>query len=157
MMTGEYSGPPSFVDANIILRYLLRDVPEQADQARRIVEEHPRLLVTEGMIAETGYVLTRVYTVPREVAVDALIALLRLRNVGVHGVEKDAVIQALMLCRPSGRVSFADAMLWAVARSAGPGATIHTLDRRFPAVGVAVRDNLSVVPQEGSDGSATHQ
>ena len=39
----------------------------------------------------------------------------------------------------SARVSFADAMLWAVARSAGAAARVYTLDARFPASGIDVR------------------
>ena len=46
-------------------------------------------------------------------------ALVRRRNIGVHGLDKDNVIQGLLVCAPSARVSFADAMLSAMARSAG--------------------------------------
>ena len=36
-----------------------------------------------------------------------------------------------MLCRPSGRVSFADALVWAAARSQ-TDASVYSLDERFP-------------------------
>jgi len=39
----------------------------------------------------------------------------------------------------SARVSFADAMLWAAARSAGAATRVYTLDARFPASGIDVR------------------
>jgi predicted nucleic-acid-binding protein len=132
----------AFADTNVIIRYVLRDMPDQAERIRQIVEDHPRLLLTAGTIAEVAFVLTRVYKVPREIVVDVLVTLLQRSNIAVHQMDTAIVIQALMLCRPSGRVAFADAMLWASVRSAGPGATVYTLDRRFPSVGITVRSEL---------------
>jgi hypothetical protein len=77
---------------------------------------------------------------PRDVVVDTLIALLRRTNIDVYQLDEATVVQALLLCRPSGWVSFVDAMLWATARSASANATIYTFDRRFPSIGVTVRD-----------------
>jgi predicted nucleic acid-binding protein len=128
---------PTFIDTSIVVRYLMHDLPSAAERVRHIVEDYPRVLMTEGTIAEVPYVLLRVYQVPREAIVDALIALLRRWNIHVHNMDKDVAIQALELCRPSGRVSFADAMLWAVARSSG--AAVFTLDARFPAAGIDLR------------------
>lgn len=144
MMDDDRSAVTAFADTNVIIRYVLRDMPEQAEQIRQIVEDHPRLLLTAGTIAEVGFVLMRFYKVPREIVVDSLVILLQRSNIAVHQLETDIVIQALMMCRPSGRVAFADAMLWASARSAGMGATVYTLDRRFPSIGIVVRDGLAV-------------
>jgi predicted nucleic-acid-binding protein len=129
----------AFVDTSIIIRYLTQDIPEQAELARQIIDEHPQLLVTPVVIAEAAFVLLRIYHIAREAIVDALVALISRDNITVYQIDRDIVIQALWLCRSSGRVSFADAMLWASARSAGADSTIYTLDRRFPAHGVAVR------------------
>ncbi len=130
---------PAFLDTSLLIRYLMQDVPDRNEQVRHIIEEHPHLSLTEGIIAEAAYVLTKVYQLPREVVVDALITLLRRRNIQVHGLDKTVAIHGLLLCRPSGRVSFADAMLWAVARSVGGRGTVYTLDGRFPATGITVR------------------
>ena len=118
--------------------------PERAmgDFRAQIAEDHPRLLLTTGTIAEVGFVLTRFYRVPRETVVDILITLLQRSNISVHQLDTAIVIQALMMCRPSGRVAFADAMLWAAARSSGTGATVYTLDKRFPSFGIGVRSEL---------------
>ena len=86
--------------------------------------------------------LTKFYGVPRAPVVDALIALLRRINVHVHGLDKTIAIQALLLCRPSSRVSFADAMLWAEVQARGAETTLYTFDRRFPAAGVRVRHEV---------------
>lgn len=48
------------------------------------------------------------------------------------------MIQALLLCSPSGRVSFSDALVWAMARGVGTGSVVYTLDRRFPRLGIEV-------------------
>ena len=68
---------------------------------------------------------------------DSLIDFLQKRNVAVSGLDKGTVIQALMLARPSKRVSFADAMVWAAARSAD--APVYSLDERFPTDRIQVR------------------
>ena len=143
MIDNDMAGVSAFVDTSVIVRYLVRDSPDQAELARRIIEEHPRLLVTGVVIAEAALVLTSFYSRPREAVIDALVELIQRKNIGVHEVGKDIAIQALLLCRPSGRVSFADAMLWASARSSGTGGTVYTLDRRFPAIGIVVRTELS--------------
>ena len=55
--------------------------------------------------------------------------------VGTKG--KDLVLEALLLCRPSGRVSLADALVWAAARSQA-NASVYSPDGRFPDEGVRV-------------------
>ena len=143
MMDDNSPTASEFVDTSLIVRYLIQDSPDQTEQTRRIVEEHPLLLVTAVTVAEAGFVLTRFCRQPREAVVDALIALLRRSNISVYQLDTDTVIQALLLCRPSGRISFADAMLWASARESGTGATVYTLDRRFPSIGITLKDELS--------------
>ena len=90
------------------------------------------------MLAETAHVLTSVYRLPRRVVADALIALVQKQNVSVLGLDTALVVQALLLCRPSGRVSFTDALVWAAARSSRH-ARVYTFDDRFPDLGVELR------------------
>jgi predicted nucleic acid-binding protein len=73
--------------------------------------------VTDVVLAETAHLLTSVYGLSRAAVVDALIALVQKENVSVRGVDTAIVVQALLLCRPSRRVSFTDALVWAAARS----------------------------------------
>jgi len=79
-----------------------------------------------------------VYQVPRDVVVDHLVAFIQKRNITLFALDKGMVIQALLLSRSSGRVSFADAMVWAAARSSG-GRVVYSFDERFPTDGVEVR------------------
>jgi predicted nucleic acid-binding protein len=129
---------PHLLDANIVLRYLLGDHPEHAARAQALIESEQAFQISIVTLAEVGYLLTRVAGVPRADAIDALIDLLNRENLAAHEVETDLAIHALRLCRPSGRVNFGDAMLWAVARAAGP-ARVWTFDRTFPSDGIEVR------------------
>jgi predicted nucleic acid-binding protein len=93
------------------------------------------------VVAETGYVLTSIYPVSRSMVVDHLLTFLQKQNILTFALDKDLVIQALLLCKPSARVSFADALLWAAARSS-EGKVVYSLDERFPEDGVEVRRRL---------------
>jgi len=128
----------AFLDTSIVVRYLTGDPPELAEQAAQVVDGEENLEVTGVVLAETANLLTSVYRVPREVVVDHLIALLQKKNISPFTLDKGIVLQALLLCRPSGQTSFADAMVWAAARSAG-SKVVYSLDERFPADGLEVR------------------
>ncbi|MBN1188162.1 MAG: PIN domain-containing protein [Dehalococcoidales bacterium] len=130
-----------FLDTSIIVRYFTNDPPELAEKAADIIDGDAHLLVTDVVLAETAYVLTSVYNVNRSLVVDNLIAFLQKENIAVFSLDKDRVIQALLLCRPSGRISFADAMVWASARSSGIN-TVYSLDKRFPGEGLNIKPGL---------------
>ncbi len=129
---------PAFLDASVLLQYLTDDPPAIAERAARLIESEADLEITETALIETAYVLLRTYGLARADIIDVLIDLLQRENVTVHQLEKRLVITALLLCRPSGRVSFDDALIWAAARQAG-ASPVYTFDRRFPADGLDVR------------------
>jgi predicted nucleic acid-binding protein len=129
-----------FLDTSVLVRYLRGEPPDMAEQAAEIVERSSELYVTDVALTETAHVLASVYRVAREAIVDALVALLRRRNVTTFRLDKEAVIQGLLLCRPSGRVSIPDAMIWAAARSSDVE-TVYTFDRRFPSEGVSLHQS----------------
>ncbi|GAB4274970.1 MAG: hypothetical protein Kow0092_30460 [Deferrisomatales bacterium] len=83
--------------------------------------------------------LTSVYGVERQAVVDVLVELVQKENLHPLGLDKAAVLEGLLLCRPSRRVSFADALVWAHARSSG-APRMYTFDRRFPDAGVEILD-----------------
>src|SRR6185312_12210431 len=78
---GRRMATAAFLDANVVLRYLLNDVPELAEQAARIIDSNAALLVTDVVIVEAAYVLLRQYGVPRAALVDDLIALIQRSNI----------------------------------------------------------------------------
>ena len=125
------------VDANVLLRYLLRDVPDQAEKAWRLVESEEPLGLTAVALAEIAWTLTG----PRhrrdraEVAAQ-LIDLLARENIVTVGFDKAEVQAALMACAsPAGGASFGDALIAACARSAGLQ-EIYTFDQRFARAGI---------------------
>ncbi len=122
----------------MLVRYLTGDPPDLAEQAAQVIDGEEGLQVTDVVLAETAYVLTSVYRISRGVVADHLIAFLQKENVAPFALDKGTVLQALLLCKPSGRVSFADAMVWAAARSSGTR-VVYTLDERFPGDGVELR------------------
>lgn len=127
-----------FLDTSILVRYLTGDPAELAEQAAQVIDNEDGLQVTDVVLAETAYVLTSVYRVSRSVVVDHLMAFLQKENVTPFALDKGLVLQALLLCKPSGRVSFADAMVWAAAR-ASESRVVYSLDERFPEDGLEIR------------------
>ena len=128
----------SFLDTSFVVRYLTGDPPELAERAAQIIDKEQGLLVTDVVLAETAYVLTSLYQLPRAIVVDHLLAFMQKYNISPFGLDKDIVLQALLLCRPYVRLSFADSLIWAAARSSR-NTVVYSFDTRFPGDGVEVR------------------
>ena len=130
-----------FLDTSMVVRYLVRDVPDMAEQAAEVIDGEEDLWVTGVVLAEVSYVLRLMYLLPREIVIDHLSAFLSRQNISCYGLDDGTVLQALLMCRPSGRSSVADAMIWAAARSSGQN-VVYSLDQRFPSDGIDVRAEL---------------
>lgn len=129
--------PPGLLDTSVVARYLVGDSPEHAACAAALIDSERPLRISLIVLAELGFLLTRFYRIDRFRVVDVLVDLLSRTNIEAHEIPTDLASEALSLCASSGRVSFADAMLWATARSiASTGAEIWTFDRSFPAEGI---------------------
>lgn len=122
----------------MVVRYLTGDPPEMAARAAGVIDREDGLKLTAGVLMETAYVLASVYEIERAILVDNLMAFVQKENISPMGIDKRLILQALLLCRRSGRVSYADAMLWAAARST-PEKVVYSLDEGFPSDGVEVR------------------
>ena len=131
----------SLLDTSVVVRYLTGRPEEMASRAAEIMDEVEGLQLTGVVLNESAYVLRSFYDVPREAIIDHLIDLIRKDNISVLGIDEGTAVQALLMCRPSGRVSIADAMIWASARSGGIK-TIYSFDQRFPDDGVQVRSSV---------------
>jgi predicted nucleic acid-binding protein len=128
----------ALLDTSFVVRYLTDDPPAMAARAAEVVDSDRILAVSTVVLAEVWYVLRDRYQVPREAALDALLGLVGRANIRVLNLSKDVVVSALELCRPSGRVSLADALIWAQARQAGIP-VVYTFDQRFPTLDLDVR------------------
>lgn len=129
------------LETSVIVRYLVNDVPELAGPAARLIDSEVELYVTGVILVEVAHALRTLYRIPRQRVVDDVVGFLRKQNIRTVGMEKNLAIDGLLLCRPSGRVSFPDALIWAEACSSGHQ-LIYTFDRRFPGVGVTLRHDL---------------
>ena len=122
----------------MVVRYLVRDVPEMADRAAMVIDSDENLLISGVALAEVDHVLRSVYNLPREAVIEHLMAFVSKRNIHCHRLDKGTVLEALLMCRPSGRVSISDALIWAAARTSGQN-LVYSFDARFPTDGIEVK------------------
>ena len=127
----------AFLDTNFIVRYLTGDPRDMAERAAQVIDSEEILVLSEIVLLETAYVLTKVYKVARPELVDALMTLVQKSNLQLANLSKPSVLESLRLCRDSKRHSFADALIWAQARERG-AVRIYSFDGRFPSQGVPI-------------------
>ncbi len=125
----------AFIDTSVVVRYLTNDPPNMAEAAAKFIDSDQPLILSDVILAETAYMLSSVYDVPRMALVDALSGFIQRRNIHLLNLSKPLALDALRLCRNSKRHSFADALLWAEARH-NSSRQILTFDERFPADGL---------------------
>ena len=89
----------SLPDTNVVLRYLLRDIPEQYETAEKFFEKvrtgKEKAVILESVLVECVYVLMKFYKVPKNETAEALTGLLHYK--GVTNRDKAALIEALEL------------------------------------------------------------
>ena len=128
-----------YLDTNVLVRYLTGDPVEMAARAGKLIDSEEQFSLSSVVLAETAYVLESVYRRSRTQVVDALLALVQRANLVPHGLSRSTLVEALLLCRPSRRVSYADALLWAEARESTPP-VVYSFDLDFPETGIELRD-----------------
>ena len=101
-----------FLDTSAVVRYIFGDLEGLAQAATDIVDGEQELWITDVVQAEASYVLSSVYQLSRALIVDQLIEFVQKQNIIVYAISKGLLIQALLMCRPSCRVSVADALIW---------------------------------------------
>lgn len=108
------------VDTNVLVRLLVGDDPVQHARAARLFDEHAEqagsLWISQVVLAELGWVLSRTYGRTREEIGRAVRALAANSTVALEGGH--AVEQAVDLYERS-RADFADCLLCAGAQAAG--------------------------------------
>ena len=142
-------GGRAILDTSVLVRYLTFDPPEQGVIAQALIEGDEELMIPSVALAETAFALTRRYGVERAQTVDLLVDLISRENIRVQDLPNVLAIEAFQLCRPSGRVSYADALIWAATRQAGVNA-VYTFDRAFPSSGVERRLLAAAATDEAS-------
>ena len=103
------------LDANMILRFLLRDNEEMADTAEELIDNNSVLLTLE-VAAEVVFVLQKVYGQERSRIADLITKFAGLNNVSVS--EYDVLIKGLEIFAEN-RLDFVDCLLCAYNRCYG--------------------------------------
>ena len=120
----------STLDTNVLVRYLVRDIPEQAEAARELIEgltpDAPGFICRE-VVLEVAWVLERTYSFTRTQVAEALMDLTASDSLIVEN--SDDVAAAAYRYR-QGDVGFSDLMILKAAQRAN-AAPLHTFDHRL--------------------------
>lgn len=105
-------------DTNLVLRYLLRDVPEQFAQAEQFFEAvrsgAETAVILESVLVECVYVLMKFYKVPKPETTASLIGLMQYK--GIANRDRAAQIEALEIFAGQ-NLDVVDCMLLAKAKA----------------------------------------
>jgi predicted nucleic-acid-binding protein len=113
----------AYVDTNILVRLLTNDIPEQAEAALRLIDEHGSVHITSSTMLETSYVLITHYTRIRANIVASLTDLLKSHQFIVD----EALVWRLAL-ELFGSTTLALHHCYIAARALSEGATLLTFD-----------------------------
>jgi predicted nucleic-acid-binding protein len=117
------------VDTNVLVRYLAQDDPDQARIAEAIIdgaaERDDTLFVSDVVLAETAWVLTRTYRVSRSTLAEIVHRLADARHVAFRNDDRVRVV-AIAFAQGSG--DFADYLVRELAHEAGCS-RVATFDR----------------------------
>jgi predicted nucleic acid-binding protein len=105
--------PVRAVDSSVLLRYLLDDVPDQSERARRLVESDSVLSLTAVALAEVAWTLVGPrYRIDRRDVACQLTLLLARENVVTLGLDTSEAEAALARCALEvGAANFGDALI----------------------------------------------
>jgi predicted nucleic-acid-binding protein len=117
-----------FVDANVILRYLLDDDPSLAEKAAKILEQG-QVHVPFEVMAEVVYVMQGVYKISRQEISTVLTQFVMLPNVSTNS--EPVLIEALRIYSGKG-LDFVDSLL--CSYSGIDGVQVETFDRKLKKV-----------------------
>ncbi len=112
----------TLIDTNVILRYLLNDIPEQAEKAASVISTGAFTL--PEIIAEVVYVLTKLYGVPKEEIKDIVSPIL-----DEISIENSVVISSALAIYSDTKFDFVDAII--LARKKILAEDIFTFDKKL--------------------------
>ncbi len=120
-----------FVDANVILRFLLRDIPLQYDTSRDLFNEAQKgqiiVKTAEIIIFEVSFTLEKYYQFPRQKIIEALKSFLEASYIEVPS--KEIFLMALRMYADNTGVSLPDCFL--LCSSQAQGAELFTFDEHL--------------------------
>ena len=117
------------VDTNVLLRWLLDDVPAQTVRAEALLASGQRLAVADAVLLEIVYVLERVMRMRRPVIASSFQVLFATASLDLDRSRWAAVIDEY-LAHP--KLSVTDIYLTALAHSTG-ATPLYTFDKKLAA------------------------
>jgi predicted nucleic-acid-binding protein len=116
------------LDANIILRYLLNDIPDQCKSATKLLKgARDQLAVADTALIETCFVMERAYSMSREHIGIALLGFMSLQQINCNRILFD---RALMLFQSHSALSMEDCCL-AVYAELNKAEPLYTFDKKL--------------------------
>jgi predicted nucleic-acid-binding protein len=104
-------------DTNVVLRYLLKDVPDQYGRAEKFFEDvrtgKAKAVILESVLVECVYILLKFYKVPKRQVAESLIGLLQYK--GMANRDKADLVAALQTFAQQS-IDIVDCVLLAKAR-----------------------------------------
>jgi len=112
----------SLVDTNIILRYLLNDIPKQSEIARSELKSGNVKILTQ-VVAEVIYVLSKIYKINRNEISENLLKIFSLYGVIV---ENEEIVVFAVAEYGNSKLDFVDELIY--ANSKIRGTAVKTFD-----------------------------
>lgn len=101
------------LDTNVVIRYLVQDVPKQSQQANRVIEKAVAdgeiLRISQVTLCEIVWVLEHCYSTSKKEVIDVLKQLLQTQQIRVE--EDDIARQALKDFEHLSGVDFSDCLI----------------------------------------------
>lgn len=127
--------PLRAVNTNALLRYLLGDVPEQSERAKKLIDSGEPLGLTVVALAEVAWVLAGPRSrLSRLQAAEWTLRVLNLENMQPIGFDLDEMRLALLACA-DGSADLGDALIAGCARSGGI-TEVYSFDMRIGRTGL---------------------
>ena len=128
------------IDTNVILRFLLNDVAEQAEKARKLFEAVEagveKVYLTDLVLSECIWVLEKFYEVPRKEIKEAIKSVIMFQGVNTQS-SKSLLLEALDLWEGK-QVDWTDALLSVFCQR--EERAIISFDKDFDTLGVVRRE-----------------
>ena len=115
-----------YLDANVILRYLLADEVEQHIISKNMIEGDKDIFILDGVVVEIVYVLTKTYGINRKLTSDKLTELFQQDK--FYFENKALIIEALNILKRR-YLDFVDCMLCACKKL--KDADVFTFDKKL--------------------------
>ena len=132
-VTAEGLGSVTLLDSNVVLRYLLDDIPERSRKAATLIE-NSSVHIPHEVAAEVVYVLSSVYEAPRN---DIALALKRLFSSNNVRTGNRNVLHTAIERFAESNLDFVDCLMYGYAAH---GAAVVTFDRKLAEAIETLRD-----------------